>query len=90
MGPVAESFGSSCHGAGRVLSRGAATRAAKGRSIHKELLAAGIYARAHSRKGLDEEQPEAYKDVSQVVQVVQDAGISQIVARMRPVGVVKG
>ena len=89
-GAMAETFGSSCHGAGRVLSRGAAMRAAKGRSIGKELLAAGIYARAHSRKGLDEEQPEAYKDVSQVVQVVQDAGISRIVARMRPVGVVKG
>lgn len=89
-GAMTESFGSSCHGAGRVLSRGAAMRAAKGRSIHKELLAVGIYARAHSRKGLDEEQPEAYKDVSQVVDVVQRAGISQIVARMRPVGVVKG
>ncbi|MCL2330824.1 MAG: RtcB family protein [Phycisphaerae bacterium] len=89
-GSMTESFGSSCHGAGRVMSRGAAMRAAKGRSIHKELLSAGVYVRAHSRKGLDEEQPEAYKDVRQVVHVVQEAGISRIVARMRPVGVVKG
>lgn len=89
-GAMAESFGSSCHGAGRVLSRGAATRAARGRSIQKELLQAGIYARAHSRKGLDEEQPDAYKDVSRVVEVVHKAGLTQIVAKLRPVGVVKG
>jgi tRNA-splicing ligase RtcB len=89
-GSLSESFGSSCHGAGRVMSRGAATRAARGRSIRQELLDAGIYARAHSRKGLDEEQPEAYKDVSRVVDVVHRAGISQIVAKLGPVGVVKG
>ncbi|MBI4579698.1 MAG: RtcB family protein [Planctomycetes bacterium] len=89
-GAMTDSFGSSCHGAGRVMSRGAATRAAKGRSIHKELLAAGVYARAHSRKGLDEEQPDAYKDVSRVVDVVHKAGLTQIVAKLRPVGVVKG
>ena len=89
-GSMLESFGSSCHGAGRLLSRGAATRAARGRSIRDELLASGVYARAHSRKGLDEEQPDAYKDVSRVVDVVQRAGISRVVARLRPVGVVKG
>jgi tRNA-splicing ligase RtcB len=89
-GAMIESFGSSCHGAGRVLSRGAATRAARGRSIRKELLEAGIYARAHSRKGLDEEQPDAYKDVSRVVEVVHKAGLTHIVAKLRPVGVVKG
>jgi len=89
-GSMSESFGSSCHGAGRVLSRGAATRAAKGRSIRKELLEAGVYARSHSRKGLDEEQPEAYKDVSHVVEVVHKAGLTQMVAKMRPLGVVKG
>jgi tRNA-splicing ligase RtcB len=87
---MTESFGSSCHGAGRVMSRSAATRAARGRSIRQELLDAGIYARAHSRKGLDEEQPDAYKDVSRVVDVVHKAGITRLVARMRPVGVVKG
>jgi len=87
---MTESFGSSCHGAGRLLSRGAAIRAARGRSIRKELLAVGIYARAHSRKGLDEEQPEAYKDVSRVVEIVHQAGLTRIVAKLRPVGVVKG
>jgi len=85
-----QTFGSCCHGAGRVLSRGAAMRAAKGRSIRQELLDRGVYARARSRKGLDEEHPDAYKDVSQVVDVVHAAGISKPVARLRPVGVVKG
>ncbi len=89
-GAMSDSFGSSCHGAGRVMSRGAATRAARGRSIRKELLEAGVYARAHSRKGLDEEQPDAYKDVSRVVEVVHNAGLTKIVAKLRPVGVVKG
>jgi len=83
-------FGSCCHGAGRVLSRGAAIRAARGRSILKELAERGVYARARSRKGLDEEHPDAYKNVSQVVAVVQAAGISKPVARLKPVGVVKG
>lgn len=89
-GAMTDSFGSSCHGAGRMLSRGAAIRAAKGRSIRRELLDIGIYARAHSRKGLDEEQPDAYKDVSRVVEVVHKAGLTHIVAKLRPVGVVKG
>ncbi len=85
-----QTFGSTCHGAGRMLSRGAAIRAAKGRQIDKELRSQGIFARARSRSGLAEEQPEAYKDVAQVVDVVHVAGISRRVARLKPMGVVKG
>ena len=83
-------FGSCCHGAGRRLSRGAAIRAAKGRSIRKELLELGVIARARGRTGLDEEQPEAYKDVLEVVNVVHNAGISHRVARLKPIAVIKG
>lgn len=85
-----EAFGSSCHGAGRVMSRGQAIRMSKGRLIHKELEAKGIIAMARGRTGLAEEQPEAYKDVNDVVRVVEKAGISKRVARMRPIGVIKG
>ena len=83
-------FGSACHGAGRRLSRGAAIRAARGRSIKKELLDAGVVARARGRTGLDEEQPDAYKDVTHVVDVLHNAGISKRVAKLRPIGVIKG
>ncbi len=85
-----QTFGSCCHGAGRVMSRKAAIRAAKGRAIHRELLDRGVYARARGRTGLAEEQPEAYKDVSQVAEAVHNAGISRKVARLRPIGVIKG
>lgn len=83
-------FGSCCHGAGRQMSRGAAIRASKGRSIKKELMQRGVYARARGRTGLEEEQPEAYKDVSAVVNVVQSVGLARKVARLRPIGVIKG
>ncbi|MFQ5414716.1 MAG: RtcB family protein [Phycisphaerae bacterium] len=89
-GSMAHTFGSSCHGAGRRMSRGAAIRASKGRSIKRELLARGVIARARGRTGLEEEQPDAYKDVTQVVDVLHRAGISSKVARLRPVGVIKG
>ncbi len=85
-----QSFGSTCHGAGRALSRAAAKRAARGRRIIDELRARGIVVRAHTMKGLMEEIPEAYKDVSEVVEVVHRAGLSRKVARLRPVIVVKG
>jgi tRNA-splicing ligase RtcB len=85
-----QTFGSCCHGAGRQMSRGAAIRAAKGRSIADELLQHGVIARARGRTGLDEEQPDAYKDVLQVVDVLHNAGISTRVARLRPLGVIKG
>jgi tRNA-splicing ligase RtcB len=89
-GAMEETFGSTCHGAGRVLSRSAAIRAAKGRSIEKELLEAGVIARARGRTGLAEEQPAAYKDVSEVVDVVHKAGLAKKVARLKPIGVIKG
>jgi tRNA-splicing ligase RtcB len=89
-GSMQQSFGTTCHGAGRALSRTAAVRLAAGRRIDKELDARGIIARARGHKGLAEEQPAAYKDVDQVVEVVHTAGISKKVARLRPVGVIKG
>lgn len=85
-----ETFGSTCHGAGRVLSRKAAKKASKGRAINRELEDKGIFVRWTGRSTLAEELPEAYKDVSQVVEVVHEAGISKKVARLRPIGVVKG
>lgn len=85
-----ETFGSTCHGAGRVLSRKAAVRQAKGRSIARELEDRGVLVRWTGRATLAEEMPEAYKDVSQVVEVVHGAGISRKVARLRPLAVVKG
>ncbi|MDF1523483.1 MAG: RtcB family protein, partial [Trueperaceae bacterium] len=87
---LARSFGSSCHGAGRTLSRHAAVRAARGRDVGAELAARGILARAHGRHALAEEQPDAYKDVDAVVDVVHRAGLATRVARLRPLGVVKG
>ncbi len=85
-----ETWGSTCHGAGRMMSRHAALRAAKGRNIARELQERGVYARAASREGLAEEMPEAYKDVNDVVQVCHGAGISKLVAKLRPLGVMKG
>jgi tRNA-splicing ligase RtcB len=83
-------FGTTCHGAGRALSRTAALKQAKGRRIDLELAEQGVIARAASRRSLAEEQPQAYKDVDVVVEVVQRAGLSAKVCRMRPLGVVKG
>jgi tRNA-splicing ligase RtcB len=85
-----ETFGSTCHGAGRVLSRNAAKKKSKGRSIARELEDKGILVRWTGRFTMAEEMPEAYKDVSQVVEVVHGAGISRKVARLRPLAVVKG
>ena len=87
---LAETFGSTCHGAGRLMSRTAAVKAARGRSIERELAAQGIVARATGRGALAEEMPEAYKDVREVVDVVHGFGISTKVARLRPLGVIKG
>lgn len=85
-----ETFSSACHGAGRVLSRHEAIRRAKGRSIRRELEDKGIFVRSAGREILAEEMPEAYKNVSNVVDVVHNAGIARKVARLRPMGVVKG
>jgi tRNA-splicing ligase RtcB len=89
-GSMEQTFGTSCHGAGRVMSRTAAVAHAKGRRIDRELAEQGVIARCRSWKGLAEEQPAAYKDVSLVVDVVHRAGLARKVARMRPIGVVKG
>ncbi|NLT34763.1 MAG: RtcB family protein [Gaiellales bacterium] len=85
-----ETFGSTCHGAGRVMSRAQALKRARGRAIERELGEKGIVARAQGRKTLGEEMPEAYKDVEAVVGVMGRAGISPRVARLRPLGVIKG
>jgi len=85
-----ETFGSTCHGAGRILSRKAAKKASKGRSIQRELENKGIFVRWTGRSTLAEEMPDAYKDVSQVVEVVHNSGISKKVAKLRPIAVVKG
>jgi tRNA-splicing ligase RtcB len=89
-GSMERTFGTTCHGAGRVMSRTAAVKDAGGRRIDKELEARGVIARAQSRRGLAEEQPRAYKNVDDVVDVVDGAGLSKRVARMRPIGVIKG
>jgi len=85
-----ETWGSTCHGAGRLLSRHEAIRRGRGRNIAEELAGKGVYVRAASRQVLAEEMPEAYKDVDEVVRVCHEAGISKLVARLRPIGVMKG
>ncbi|MGE0606149.1 MAG: RtcB family protein, partial [Pirellulales bacterium] len=89
-GSMEQTFGTACHGAGRVMSRTAAIRKAQGRRIDKELAGRGVIARARSWKGLAEEQPDAYKNVDLVVDVVHNADLARKVARMRPIGVIKG
>ncbi|HVT28165.1 MAG TPA: RtcB family protein [Lacipirellulaceae bacterium] len=89
-GSMEQTFGSACHGAGRLMSRHAAVRQAQGRRIDHELRERGIVACGRSWKGLAEEQPNAYKDVDVVVDVVANAGLAKKVARLRPIGVIKG
>lgn len=85
-----ETFGSSCHGAGRLLSRTKAIKRGEGRNLVSELEEKGIIVMARGRKTVLEEMPEAYKDVEEVVDVVHNAGIARKVARLRPIGVIKG
>jgi tRNA-splicing ligase RtcB len=85
-----ETFGSACHGAGRVMSRSRAKKAARGRSIVRELEDRGIFVRSAGRSTVAEEMPDAYKDVQDVVNVMHRAGIGKKVARLRPLGVIKG
>ena len=85
-----ETYGSTCHGAGRVMSRHQAIKAAKGRAITRELEDKGIIVKGASRGTIDEEIPDAYKDVNDVVNVVHHAGISRRVAKLVPMGVIKG
>jgi tRNA-splicing ligase RtcB len=87
---LALSFGSACHGAGRALSRTAARAAASGAQIRRTLEGQGIVVRCPSARGLAEEAPLAYKDVERVVGVVHEAGLARKVARLRPIGVIKG
>jgi tRNA-splicing ligase RtcB len=89
-GSMQHTFGTTCHGAGRAMSRTAAVKEAGSRRIDRELEAQGVIARAQSHRGLAEEQPKAYKNVDDVVHVVDAAGLSKRVARMRPIGVIKG
>src|SRR5207253_7007506 len=89
-GSMERTFGSTCHGAGRAMSRTAAKMDAAGRRIDKKLESRGVIAMASSRLGLAEEQPNAYKNVDDVVEVVHEANLSRKVARMRPIGVIKG
>ena len=87
---MADSFGSTCHGAGRVLSRGAAKRSMKGRDVVQELENRGITIKTGSFPSLAEEASQAYKDVTEVIEVVHQAGISKKVAMAIPMGVIKG
>ena len=87
---MAETFGSTCHGAGRAQSRGAAKRGLRGADIASELAAKGITVKAGSMASLAEEAPQAYKDVTQVVEITHQAGISQKVVMAVPIGVIKG
>lgn len=85
-----ETFGSVCHGAGRVMSRTAARKGKQSKDVIEELLSKGVIAKASTREGLTEEVPEAYKSIEEVVEAVHQAGIARKVARIKPVGVVKG
>ncbi|MCL5270556.1 MAG: RtcB family protein, partial [bacterium] len=89
-GSMARTFGTTCHGAGRILSRHAALKHAPGNAVLRDLEARRVVARGRSLRGLAEEQPEAYKEVDRVVNVVHRAGLSRRVARLRPIGVIKG
>ena len=89
-GSMKETFGTVCHGAGRLLSRTAARKNRDLNQVVKDLEAAGIMVRSETKKGILEEVPEAYKDVDEVIEVVHNAGLAKKVARLRPMGVIKG
>ncbi|MDP3565408.1 MAG: RtcB family protein [Methanoregula sp.] len=85
-----KTFGSTCHGAGRIMSRTQAKKSLSGKEITANLLKAGIIVRAHSENAIADEAPEVYKSSDEVVNVVHEAGISRLVARLSPLGVIKG
>ena len=89
-GAMRETFGSVCHGAGRLLSRAAAKRGRDAREVQRRLEEQGIIVKSETRDGILEEVPEAYKDVDAVIEVVHNAGLARKVARLRPMGVIKG
>jgi len=83
-------FGSTCHGAGRIMSRTQAKKSLNGREITANLLKEGIIVRAHSENAIADEAPGVYKPIDEVVNVVHEIGISRLVARLSPLGVIKG
>jgi len=85
-----KTFGSVCHGAGRLLSRHAAKKGRDAKQVEKQLASQGIIVRSETRDGIIEEVPEAYKNVDEVIEVVDQAGLAKKVARLRPMGVIKG
>ena len=85
-----KSFGSTAHGAGRAMSRFAAKKQFRGEEIKRELEQEKIYVKAASWKGISEEAPKAYKDIDEVIKVSDSVGIAKVVARLRPIGVIKG
>jgi tRNA-splicing ligase RtcB (3'-phosphate/5'-hydroxy nucleic acid ligase) len=85
-----ETFGSSAHGAGRVLSRKKAISTFKGKEVSEKMLAQGIVSKSTNWESMAEEAPGAYKDVDEVIETVHDLGICKKVARLVPVGVIKG
>lgn len=89
-GSLERSFGSTCHGAGRVMSRAQSKRESRGRDLFAEMRARGVEVRAAGHGTVAEEMPHAYKDVADVVEVMEQAGISHRVFRLRPIGVIKG
>ncbi len=89
-GSLEESFGTTCHGAGRVMSRTAAKKSSYAVNARERLEEQGVIVRAETRDGISEEIPEAYKDVDAVINVVHNAGLSKRVARLKPMGVIKG
>jgi tRNA-splicing ligase RtcB len=89
-GSLEHSFGTTCHGAGRSLSRTAARKRIGGAELRRQLQAQGIVVRCPSNTGLAEEAPFAYKNVERVVEIVERAGLASRVVQLRPIGVVKG
>jgi len=89
-GALRETFGTTCHGAGRVMSRTAAKKSEYAAHARERLEEQGIMVRAETRDGITEEIPEAYKDVDEVIDVVHNAGLAKRVARLKPIGVIKG
>ncbi len=89
-GSMTSTFGSTCHGAGRAMSRKKAKKSVHGATLRADLEASGIHVRAGSLSGLSEEAPAAYKDVNRVVDVVHGAGIAKMVAKLKPIAVIKG
>ena len=90
LASMTQTFGSTCHGAGRTMSRKKAKKSIHGPALREQLEKKGIHVRAGSMSGLAEEAPAAYKDVNRVVEVVHGAGIAKKVARLRPMAVIKG